>query len=128
MPTSTAYTAWAAALGRLAEDLAAGWEPLLAAWEAEPVAGGRLALVVARAVEAAGDHVGAGRSELAALQEECERRAVVCADYTEALAGYHRVRGEYVEARAAFDAGGGGPVPVAPVAPPRPAPWAEAGP
>jgi len=126
MATAAHYTAWASELGALGGDVVEMLGPLLAAWEARPVVGGNLALVVHRAVEAGADHVSAVGFELDDLAAECTRRAEICADYAVALWQYEIARDRYVDALAALDAGADGPAPVAPSRPALPAPWVVA--
>lgn len=128
MATAAQYTAWASELGALGGDVVEMVGPLLAAWEARPVVGGNLSLVVHRAVEAAADHVGVVGFEVDDLAAECTRRAEICAAYSVALGGYEIARSRYLDALAALDAGGDGPAPVAPARPHRPASWADATP
>lgn len=79
MASAAQYTAWAGELRRLADDLHAQLDPVIGAWEAGPVVGGNLALVVHRSVEAAADHVGAIGLELDDLAATCAQRAAVVA-------------------------------------------------
>lgn len=117
MPTADDYRRAAedfAAQARAIEEEAA---PLAAGLGDDVVAGGRLRPLLDDAVAAVVRGIGVTADGLAAIAEECRRRAVTCEDYSAALDRYHQALHQW---RATPDEDRRGPAPLPPA---KPAPW-----
>lgn len=125
MPTASEYSSWAGALDEAARGPLTSAAAVRASWEAGPLLGGRERRV-ALVVDDVQDLVATAAVELAGLAEECRRRAAVCAAWTSTLAAHEQAVRSHRQALESL--GAAEAVPSAPIAPARPAPWAEAGP